>query len=119
MFGRKWKQIGDVKDSFDLDSDTAPEKRNLLQKLRQIEAESLSLVVEEMRKGKEEGHMVTHDSDSTTKRMVGQFIGQVSEFLPICRLTITIRGSILVRTLPYLSPCCPSVERPGRTSQPS
>ena len=75
MSERKWKKDGD-KDSFDVD--TAPEKVHLLEKLRQIEVESLSLVVEEMKKGQEAGRMITHASDSTTKRGVGQFIGQVS-----------------------------------------
>ena len=30
-----------------------------------------------MHSGKEEGNIITHISDSTTKRGVGQFIGQV------------------------------------------
>ena len=75
MFGRKCKKDDD-KDSFDVD--TAPEKIHLLEKLRQIEAQSLSLVVEEMKKGQEAGRMITHASDSTTKRGVGQFNVQVS-----------------------------------------
>ena len=67
------------KDSFDVE--TAREKIPLLEKLRQIEALSLSLVVEDMKKGQEAGHMITHASDSTTKRGVGQFIGQVSHLI--------------------------------------
>ena len=43
--------------------------------LRQVEAQSLRRVVGEMKRGKEEEHMLTHASDSTTRRMVGKFIG--------------------------------------------
>ena len=53
-------------------------KIRVIQALRQIETQSLSLVVQEIRKGADEGHMVTHASDSTTKRGVGQFNVQVS-----------------------------------------
>ena len=81
MFGRRWKKFEEERSSIDID--TAPIKISLLEKLRQIEAESLSLVVEEMRRGPEQGHMVTHASDSTTKRGVGQFIGQVKTAIPI------------------------------------
>ena len=74
MFGRSWKTSEESKESFDLD--TAPDRRNLLEKLRQIEAQSVKLVVDMMVQGKEEGRMITHASDSTTKPRVGQFIGQ-------------------------------------------
>ena len=77
LFGRQWKKYDEKEDSFDID--TAPKKDHLLEKLMQMEAQSLSMVVEEIRKGKEEGHMLTHASDSTTKRGVGQFIGQVGD----------------------------------------
>ena len=72
MFGRDWKRA--TADQFD--KDTLPEKIRVIQALRQIEAQSLSLVVQEIRKGADGGHMVTHASDSTTRRGVGQFIGQ-------------------------------------------
>ena len=70
-----WKKVDEKEDSFDID--TAPGNIKLLEKLRQIEAESLSLMVDEMRKGKEQGRLVTHANNSTTKPRVGQFIGQV------------------------------------------
>ena len=38
--------------------------------------QSLNLVVREMTKSKEEGHMVIFASDSTTRREVGKFIGE-------------------------------------------
>ena len=38
-------------------------------------------MAEEIRKGKEEDHIITHASDSTTKKRVGQFIGQVIVFV--------------------------------------
>ena len=56
--------------------DTLPEKIHILEKMRQIEAMSLSLMAAEVQRGREEGHMVTHVSDSTTRRGVGKFIGQ-------------------------------------------
>ena len=74
MFGRKWKKPGDSTDGFDVD--TLPDKKRILEKLRQVEAQSLCLVVREIELGKAEGHMITHASDSTTRRGVGQFIGQ-------------------------------------------
>ena len=43
--------------------------------MRQIEAQSLGLIVESMTKGKEDGHMITLASDSTTRREVGKFMG--------------------------------------------
>ena len=76
MFGRHWKECSEKEDTFS--ADTAPDKLKLIEKLRQLEAQSLNIVVEEMQRGKEEGNMITHGSDSTTKRGVGQFIGQVS-----------------------------------------
>ena len=39
MFGRKWKKYDEKEESFDID--TAPQKRHLLEKLMQIEAQSL------------------------------------------------------------------------------
>ena len=74
MFGRSWKKYDDSKESFDVD--TVPQRRNLLEKLRQIEAQSVSLMVDMIVKGKEEGKMITHASDSTTKPKVGQFMGK-------------------------------------------
>ena len=72
LFGRKWsKAVG--KESFG--KNTLPDKRNVIEALRQIEAQSLSLLVEDMRRGKEEGHMITLASDSTTRRQVGKFMG--------------------------------------------
>ena len=68
MFGRSWKKYDESKEFFDVD--TVPQRRNLLEKLRQIEAQSVSLMVDMMVKGKEEGKMITHASDSTTKLKV-------------------------------------------------
>ena len=79
MFGRHWKESNEKEDTFSID--TAPDKLKLIEKLRQLEAQSLNMVVEEMHSGKEEGNIITHISDSTTKRGVGQFIGPVSGLL--------------------------------------
>ena len=72
LFGRRWSKAG-VKKT--IDNDTLPGKKHVIEALRQIEAQSLDLVVREMKKGKEEGHMITLASDSTTRRDVGKFIG--------------------------------------------
>ena len=78
MFGRSWRK-SEESNWANIRSrlDTAPERIRVLQYLRNIEAERLSLIAEKMKESKEQGHMVTHASDSTTKKRVGQFIGQV------------------------------------------
>ena len=73
MFGRSWKKEEDT-DIIDLD--TTPSKRSIVPANRMIEAQSLSLAVGEVEKQKEEGRMVTHAMDSTTKKGVGQFAVQ-------------------------------------------
>ena len=74
MFGRKWKLSKNDQDNLDVD--TIPEDKAIRKALRQVEAQSLNLVVKEMQRGKEDNRMVTLASDSTTRRQVGQFIGQ-------------------------------------------
>ena len=74
MFGRKWKSPGDCHELFDID--TVPTNRSLRTALQQIEAQSLSLVVDKLEDEKQKGRMITHASDSTTKKGVGQFIVQ-------------------------------------------
>ena len=87
MFGTKWKNHEEAQD---LDIDTVPHRRQVLEANMLIECQSLSLVVEEVQKSKEEGRMITHGLDSTTKKGAGQFavaglhIGQDIPFpLPI------------------------------------
>ena len=75
MFGREWKS---TTDSVTFYLDTIPEKIRIVQGLKQIEVQSQKLVVQEMEVKKDEGHMITHVSDSTARRGVGQFIGQGS-----------------------------------------
>lgn len=72
LFGRKWTKAGE-KETFG--NDTLPLKFNVIEALKLIEAQSLDLVVKEMKRGKEEGHMITLASDSTTRRDVGKFMG--------------------------------------------
>jgi hypothetical protein len=87
LFDRKWKtnQSEEV-----LDVDTAPNNRNIRTANQMIESQSLSLTVDDLEQKKKEGRMITHASDSTTKRSVGQFmvqgihVGQETPFpLPI------------------------------------
>ena len=74
MFGRKWKHPGDFEEIFDVD--TLPTNRNVRTALQQIEVQSLSLVVEALEAEKKKGKMITHASDSTTKKGVGKFMVQ-------------------------------------------
>ena len=73
MFGRSWKLNSDNKESFD--SNTMPDDRNIRDKLRLIEAQSLSLVADELL-SKEIDQTVTHSIDSTTRKSVGTFVTQ-------------------------------------------
>eukprot|EP00058_Branchiostoma_floridae_P018115 XP_002603604.1 hypothetical protein BRAFLDRAFT_93148 [Branchiostoma floridae] len=88
MFGRRWKSPGEYDEIFDVD--TVPTNKNIREALQQIEAQSLSLVVDKLDEEKQKGRMITHASDSTTKKGVGQFmvqglhVGQETPFpLPI------------------------------------
>ena len=74
MFDRKWKRHEDNEDV--IDSDTLPGRANIRDKLNLIEAESLSLVVDELRSGAEAGRMITAAIDSTTKKRAGTFATQ-------------------------------------------
>ena len=87
LFGRSWKTYEEAEV---LDNDTTPHKANIIAANRLVEAQSLSLAMEEVEKKKEEGRMLTHAMDSTTKKGAGQFavqglhIGQESAIpLPI------------------------------------
>ena len=92
LFNRKWKLLGEDEDSFDVD--TLPHEKNLRVAAQQIEAKGMACMVEELRNAKDEGRMLTHATDSTTKREVGKFsvsgihIGQNVPFplplIPVC-----------------------------------
>ena len=74
MFQRRWKTSNDFDEAFDID--TVPTNRNIRTALQQIEAQSLCLVVDKLEDEKQKGKMITHASDSTTKKGVGQFMVQ-------------------------------------------
>ena len=75
MFGRAWKLNFEDKDNFD--SDTMPADQNIRDKLRLIEAQSLSLVADELIQHKDSSSQtVTHTIDSTTRKAVGTFVTQ-------------------------------------------
>ena len=65
---------GDNSDTFHQDS--MPENRNIRDKLRLIEAQCLSVVADEIIKHKRSGATITHTIDSTTRKVVGTFVGQ-------------------------------------------
>jgi hypothetical protein len=70
MFGRNWKSPADSVEY------TVPTARNIRTALQQIEAQSLCLVVDKVEEEKQKGKMITHASDSTTKKGAGQFMVQ-------------------------------------------
>ena len=80
MFGRPWKKIQESKDSFDVD--TAPQRQNLLEKLRQIEAQRISLMVDMMVQGKEEGRMITQVIAPPSQEWASS-LGRVSTLAPM------------------------------------
>ena len=115
MFGRSWGSLEDESGTFTLN--TAPERINVLDKLRRIEAKSLSLVVDAVRDAKGQGQMITHASDSTTKRETGSFIGQVGKDInPSCIFDnmIYIRASTLVKSQRFHCHSFPFVVRPEK-----
>ncbi len=67
MFDRKWKKSVEYDETFDID--TAPAHKCITEALREIEAQSLSLVVDKLENEKQKGKMITHASDSTTKKV--------------------------------------------------
>ena len=71
LFDRRWKIHEEKSNAFLLD--TLPHTRNIRHAEELIEAKSLSCVVAEMQKNSEEERMITHATDSTTKKGVGQF----------------------------------------------
>ena len=71
MFKRTWKTRNESQDTIDVN--TMPHYRNILDKVKLIEAQSLSLVVEEVMQKPYEGRMIPHAIDSTTKKRVGTF----------------------------------------------
>ena len=74
MFDLEWKSHEQDEETFDVN--TMPHYRNIHDKIKLIEAQSLSLVVDEMVLRSSEGRMLTHAIDSTTKRRVGTFACQ-------------------------------------------
>ena len=97
MFGRSWKKEEDIEIIY---LDTTPSKRSIVAANRMIEAQSLSLAVEEVEKQKAEGSMVTHAMDSTTKKGLDSLLYRAYTYG---------RG----QPYPYLS--FPSMEKPQRT----
>jgi hypothetical protein len=76
-----------------MDVDTLPSKKAIRNAYKLMEAQSLAFVVDEVEKRKEEGRMITHAMDSTTKKGARQFavaglhIGRDNPFpLPILSL---------------------------------
>ena len=73
MFNMEWKEH-DKGETIDID--TMPHHSNIFDKMKLIEAQSLSLIVGEMEVQSQGGRMLTHAIDSTTKKRVGTFACQ-------------------------------------------
>ena len=71
LFGRHWKMLEEEESSFDLN--TLPHPRNMRYVDELIEAKSLACISKEIEEASQAGRMITHATDSTTKRGVGQF----------------------------------------------
>ena len=63
-----WKEHKENEDVIEVD--TMPHHRNITDKLKLIEAQSLSLVVNEMMSKSSEGRMLTHDIIVTGKKVL-------------------------------------------------
>ena len=74
MFGLGWKEFDE--DSEVIDLDTLPDRRNIREKLDLLEVETLARAGDRVSEAAEEGKMITHAIDSTTKRRVGTFATQ-------------------------------------------
>ena len=75
LFDRQWKEQEKSEEGTDL-RDMMPSLRSILEALNLMETQALAATVERMVEGREEGRMVTHAIDSTTKQGIGQFATQ-------------------------------------------
>ena len=71
-FGRQFKQLENCKDDS-YDQDTLPSKKAVRDMVERIEAQGLASEAAEIVTRKKAGETITHASDSTTKKAVGQF----------------------------------------------
>ena len=90
LFGRQWSLPSPDSDTFDVN--TLPEKRNIRSKLQLIEAETLSIGVQEITRAKEAGVCITAAIDSTTKRNVGQIACQGIHIGQNCPIPLPLIG---------------------------
>ena len=74
LFDRKWKTFDADAPTFD--AQMMPNERNVRDKLQLMEAQALSLFADEIQQKSDEGRMITHAIDSTTKKGVGSFATQ-------------------------------------------
>ena len=93
LFGRKWKLPETNSDVFDCD--TLPHPRNFKHAEEVIETKGLFCSLEEVQLAKASGRMITHATDSTTKKGVGQFAVagiHIGQNVPFCLPLIPIVG---------------------------
>ena len=75
LFDREWKVQEKEKKRSDL-RDSMPSFRSVQEAMVLMETQALSQTVDRMEEGREDGKMVTHSIDSTTKKAIGQFAAQ-------------------------------------------
>ena len=75
IFDRNW-DLSELSDKDGDVRDKMPSARSIREAMALLETEALSCTVDMMEQGREEGRMVTHAIDSTTKKSVGQFATQ-------------------------------------------
>ena len=107
VFGCKWKLPDESdrvkKSAYDSDDeeiertfdiDTLPTRRSIRRNLKKIEVQSLKLTAEKIVDASAEEHLITHSTDSTTRKKVGCFAPQGihinrDEFYPLPTLQIS------------------------------
>ena len=75
LFDRNWKEI-ELSDQAEDVRDKMPSARSIREAMALMETEALAHTVDMMGEGRQEGRMVTHAIDSTTKKSIGQFATQ-------------------------------------------
>ena len=80
LFGTHWKLPTEADETADInekerefDSDTLPTRKNIRKMLKNLEAYSLKLVGDKVIGAKTDGAIITHATDTTTRKYVGSF----------------------------------------------
>lgn len=90
-FGRNWKMSTEISNE-DL-KNTLPKKTSMAEMLKNIQVGSMQLVAKRLCEAKEEGHVISYATDSTTRKSVGKFAPcglhiSKEEYLPLLTLPV-------------------------------